>query len=352
MKSLYIHIPFCKSKCAYCSFYSLVDDYKEEYINSLIRYVKHFGGKKLKTVYIGGGTPSALPYPLLARLLKSIRENFDMEKDAEFTIEANPESVSAEFLAVIAEYGVNRLSLGVQSLNDDELSAVGRIHSAKDVYRAIESARGIGLHNISCDLIFGLPLQTVESFSKNVTLIKGLDIPHISCYNLQLEKGTPIYNATVPDEDIQAQMYKRLCEILADYRHYEISNFCKDGFHSRHNCVYWTGEDYLGLGPAAHSKLCDTRYSFDADIKKFINRTDFSFDSAERITDGAFERLMLGLRTDSGVPIDFFKNSDAFIKQITDGGFARIFDGRLILTDKGYYLSNTIISELAIKENI
>lgn len=350
MNSLYLHVPFCKSKCDYCSFYSITSDYKEYCIASLIRFVKYYGGKKLKTLYIGGGTPSCLEDAQLSRLLESVRDAYDFFDDAEITVEANPESVSDGFLSVLKTHGVNRISIGVQSLNGKELSAIGRIHSENDVYRAIEKIRTHGFDNISCDLIFGLPGQTVGDFERNVLKLKELEIPHLSCYNLQVEKGTAMYGRDVPDEEVQAQMYERLCTLLSDYRHYEISNFCKEGYHSRHNSGYWTGEDYLGLGPAAHSKIGDMRCSFDADIEKFINKTDFEFDSCERITDAVFEKIMLGLRTDRGVSLSVLKNSESFIKTLISAGLATTDSEVLRLTDKGYYLSNTIIAEITARE--
>lgn len=347
MTSLYLHIPFCKSKCAYCSFYSLSSNYKEEYINSLIRYVKFYGGKTLKTVYIGGGTPSVLSPGQITDLLTAVRENFIISDRAEITVEANPESLDGEFLNALRQCGVNRLSLGIQSFRDSELKSIGRIHTAKDALRAVSLARSHGFENISCDLIFGLPNQRVRDFEYNVKVLKDLDIPHISCYNLQVEKGTAIYGTEVPDEEIQAQMYEKLCEQLSDYIHYEISNFCKDGFQSRHNSVYWTGGDYLGLGPSAHSKMGDTRAYFDDDLQKFISKDGFSFDCTEKITDAFLEKLMLGLRTDRGVEINELNKSEKYIYNICKAGFGKIKDGRLVLTDKGFYLSNTIISDIA-----
>lgn len=350
MTSLYLHIPFCKSKCSYCSFYSVPSDYKAEYTDSLIRAIKQYGGKRLKTVYFGGGTPSVLGASLFTRIMEAVRENFDICNDAEITVEANPDSLDNEFLQALESAGVNRLSLGIQSFNDDELKRIGRIHDAKTALDAIDRARNYGFENISCDLIFGLPQQSVRDFEENVKTLVKLNIPHISCYNLQVEKGTAIYGVKVPDEEIQAQMYNALCNTLSGYRHYEISNFCLDGFHSRHNSVYWTGEDYLGLGPSAHSKIGNTRAYFDSDIRAFTDKKSFDFDFTEEIQDELFEKIMLGLRTDSGIPTTLIKNSKNYIDSICKAGFAKIKNGRVILTDKGYYLSNTIISDITAKE--
>jgi len=349
MVSLYIHIPFCKRKCFYCSFYSITDDYREQYIDAIIRCVKFHGGKKIKTLYIGGGTPSILGDRLIP-VIESVYKYFDVQKDAEITVEINPESCDRQLLQALKSVGVNRLSIGVQSLCDSELKLIGRLHDSKRALDTILLARECGFDNISCDLIFGLPSQSAQSFKKNIETLKALDIPHISCYNLQIEKGTPIYNTAKPNEALEAQMYEILCESLKDYRHYEISNFCKRGFESRHNSAYWTGDDYLGLGPAAHSKIGSNRYCFKSDINTFINKDNFDFDECERITDPLFEKIMLGLRTDLGVDLKYLQNSEKFILQLEAGGFATRKDGRLILTDKGFYLSNTIISSITAKE--
>ncbi len=350
MTSLYIHIPFCKSKCYYCSFYSGEFEYKEEYTKSIIRAVKYYGGKTLKTVYIGGGTPSVLSPLQISHILEAVTTYNSISQDCEITVEANPESLNVEFLTALKQNGVNRLSLGVQSLNDTELKAIGRLHTAKDAIYAIELLRKNGFNNISCDLIFGLPTQRMDSFCQNVKTLKDLDVPHISCYNLQLEKGTPIYNTPVPNEETQEKMYFALCNILSDYRHYEISNFCKQGFHSRHNSVYWTSEDYIGLGPSAHSKIGNNRAYFNSDIKGFLKKESFEFDHTDQIDDTLFEKIMLSLRTDSGISLSLIQKSKSYIEKLLKGGFAKISNDRLILTNKGYYLSNTIISDIAAKE--
>ncbi len=354
MISLYIHIPFCKKKCGYCSFYSVINGYKTEYTDALIRSLEYHGGKNAGSVYIGGGTPSVIPEKEMSRLFESIYKNFDVADGAEITVEANPESINKQWLLALKRAGVNRISLGVQSFDDSELKTIGRLHSAKQAKEAIALCKESGFDNISADLIFGLPNQTFLTLKKSLDTMLSFDIPHISCYNLQLEKGTPItaLSDVVPDEDIQSEMYMLVCDTLkrAGYRHYEISNFAKDGFISRHNSSYWTDSDYIGLGPSAHSKIGDTRYAFDADIEKFVGRKEFEFDSKEQITDSAFEKIMLSLRTDSGVETRLLKNSKNYIKQLTGCGFATDFEGVLRLTDKGFYLSNTIISQILAKE--
>ncbi len=356
--SLYIHIPFCRQKCAYCSFYSESEGDISEYVEALIRCIgyhrKTARAREISTVYIGGGTPSLIPPHKLSRLFCSILENFSVSAAAEITIEANPESCTPEFLECAVSCGVNRLSLGVQSLCDSELKRIGRLHSAQEAVSAVKSARKSGFENISCDLIFGLPGQSAESFAKSVDGLISLDTKHISCYNLQLEKGTPLYKsgAALPDEREQEQMYFHACSALgkAGYTHYEISNFAKSGFESRHNSVYWTENDYLGLGAAAHSRIGGYRYSFMPDRAAFIKKTEFGFDKSEKIDDPLLEKIMLSLRTLRGLEISLLPNSAQFIARLVENGLARTADGRLILTERGFLLSNTIMATLAAAE--
>lgn len=357
MISLYLHIPFCKQKCAYCSFYSVSDFDKEEYTDAIIRCVEYYGKKteqKVDTVYIGGGTPSVLPPELVCRIFEAIYNNFDVVKTAEVTVESNPESCDSEFLRACAHSGVNRLSLGIQSFCGGELKAVGRIHTPGDAVKALSQARGHGFENISCDLIFGLPKQSAGSFKNSLDTLIGLDIPHLSCYNLQVEKGTPLERskASVPGEEEQERMYFLACDMLkrAGYSHYEISNYAKPGFESRHNSAYWTGKDYLGLGPAAHSKIGDMRCSFLPDIKRFTKRSEFEFDSVSQIDDSLFEKIMLSLRTKYGLDMSFLPNSGTFISRLCKEGLAQVSDGVFSLTDRGFYLSNSIITEISLLE--
>ena len=354
MISLYIHIPFCARKCDYCSFYSVTDNCKEQYVDALERALAYHGKKqKTATVYIGGGTPSLISPALLERVFSAVYDNFDIDKSAEITIEANPESFSRDFALTAKNFGVNRLSLGVQSFDDKELASVGRLHDSKGAKDALSLACDM-FENISCDLIFGLPYQTEKSFESSLDTACKSGVNHISCYNLQVEHGTPIYQKqiAVPDEEIQEKLYFLACEKLEQngYEHYEISNYAKKGFESRHNSSYWTGADYIGIGPSAHSKLGNMRFYYDADICKFISKKDFEFDGGERITDPLFEKIMLGLRTSRGIPADILKKSAAYVARLEKSGFAVVKNGRVILTDKGFYLSNTIISDITAKE--
>lgn len=359
MLSLYLHIPFCKQKCAYCSFYSESCDNKTEYIDALIRCVKYYGqkyGGKTGTVYVGGGTPSVIGGQDIARLFESVYRYFDVDENAEITVEANPESVDGNFLDALTDSGVNRLSLGVQSFNDKELCVIGRLHDSRRAKTAIELARNYGFENINCDLIFGLPGSTAQAFEDSLKTLVVYGIPHISCYNLQLEKGTPIYEnrQELPDETEQEKMYFCACETLEKkgYAHYEISNFAKPGYESRHNSAYWNGSDYLGLGPSAHSKVGGERFWFAADTAAFIIRDEFEPDGREAITDARFEKLMLSLRTSNGIHVLDVPESAEYIKRLVFGGFADVRNDRIILTDKGFYLSNTIITDIARSEGL
>ncbi len=354
MISLYIHIPFCKQKCSYCTFYSHDGSLKARYVDTVVSALEHFKGDDVYSVYIGGGTPSTLTPSQLLKILTAVRQNYNVLDGAEVTVEANPESLTDEFLQTAKDGGVNRISLGVQSLVDKELKAINRLHDAKTATDAVLKCKAHGFFNISCDLIFGLPYQTLQSLEYSLKSLIALDIPHISCYNLILEDGAPILKLSddIPDEDTQREMYFCVCDTLksAGFCHYEISNFAKDGFRAKHNSIYWTGADYLGIGPSAHSLLRGVRYSFDADTHKFINNKNFVFDTKERVEDVIFEKIMLGLRTDTGVKTDLLKHSESYIKRLVDGGFATVKDGVLRLTDTGYYLSNTIISDITAKE--
>ena len=350
MTSLYLHVPFCKRKCGYCSFYSLTEGDKDAYADALVRAIKRHGGKKLKTVYIGGGTPSVLSPGQIFKITDAVHRYFDTSAVEEFTVECNPDSISADF---IKASGADRVSMGFQSFIDSELRDIGRIHDAKAAKSAVEVCRGCGIDNISGDIIFALPRQDISALQYSLNQLLALNIGHISAYNLQLEESTPItvLADTVADEDTQAKMYFLICDTLArhGFEHYEISNFARQGKRAIHNSVYWQGGDYIGLGPSAHSKIGDTRYYFDADIKKFTEGSG-DFDGYERITDPLFEKIMLSLRTSDGIERSVLKSSDAFINQLENGGFAKITDGRLSLTDKGFYLSNTIIAKITAKE--
>jgi len=352
---LYIHLPFCKRKCKYCAFCS--GQYSAEirslYMERVISMMDHFvRDNAVETVYIGGGTPSALPLPLWKKLLTAVGDIVNVPALQEFTVECNPESTSEELLSLLKANGVNRLSFGVQSLCEDELAAIGRLHSAEQALSALRLAKRLGFHNISADLIYGLPGQTKESFEYSLKTLLSEEITHLSVYNLQLEEGTPLYEErntlTFADEDEQMEMYDLLCDLTrkAGFIHYEISNFCKDGFAAVHNSGYWTGKDYLGIGAAAHSKLSGVRCSFDEDVIAFAEKKDFSFDERIPLTEQDIleERIMLGLRTQLGATMKLLDRQR--VERFVELGLGAVQNDNFILNDAGFMLSNSIIADL------
>lgn len=359
---LYLHIPFCVKKCGYCDFYSVEDrELMKEYVSALLLHIRSYGkvcsGYTVDTVYIGGGTPTCLGPKYLGRILQEIRNKFPLAEDAEITVECNPESTDKKVLDVMKKQGVNRLSFGVQSAHDEELRAIGRIHTFAQAKEAVELAREKGFANISLDLMYGLPGQTQEMFLDSVEQCLGLEPQHLSCYGLKLEPGTPMgrENPVLPDDDAQADTYLAMCERLRDkgYEHYEISNFAKPGCRSRHNMKYWDLSEYLGLGPGAHSFMNGRRFAFARDLKAYIGGEDIVQDEDEVPT---FQRqgeyLMVRLRTADGVDfldlekrynIDSTPYEEAF-RGLMGNGLVAHQGTRWYLTEKGFLVSNSIIN--------
>lgn len=352
---LYIHLPFCRQKCKYCAFCSGAFPYEiqERYVDKVVDALKYYvDGKTVQTIYIGGGTPSALPLPLWKKLLTTLGELVNVTSLREVTVECNPESTDEALLNLLKEGGVNRISFGVQSLDDNELSAIGRLHNAKTALSAIRLAQKVGFQNISADLIYGLPFQSVESFENSLQTLLACGITHLSCYNLQLEEGTPLFSEQsslhFPNEDEQMEMYDVLCGATekAGFIHYEISNFCKEGFEAVHNSGYWTGEDYIGIGAAAHSKMGNVRGSFCENVLAFIDKKDFSFDERTFLSDKDIkeETIMLGLRTRHGAPLSLLDGNK--VEYFISLGLGEVRESHFILNNKGLMLSNSIIAEL------
>ncbi len=367
---LYIHIPFCKSKCLYCDFYSLrgSDEQMDRYTAALIRHLgeiaPHAQGHRVDTVYFGGGTPSYLGVRRLREILKAVKKLYCVEKGAEITLEANPESLSdVRTVRRLRRAGFNRVSLGVQSASNEELYAVGRIHTFQQVEESVAAVRRGKIHNLSLDLIYGLPGQTMESWQETVRKIAELEPEHLSCYGLKIEEGTPLYgmqeSLTFADDDLQADMYLWCCEYLKQhgFEHYEISNFCRSGFPSRHNSRYWKLSEYAGFGPGAHSDFGDVRYSYVRDLAAYCDCVESGagelIDEQERIAprDRDTEYIMLGLRTSEGIDARTFEYRfrlpfapiAAALERFRESGHAVCEEGRWHLTDEGFLLSNTII---------
>ncbi len=371
---IYLHIPFCKAKCDYCDFYSLPDreEAMDRYLKALAAHMKETAplakGWQVDTLYIGGGTPSVLGGKRLQALVREVRRRFDLARDAEITCEANPESADRAFLQALRRSGVNRLSLGMQSACNGELKAVHRIHDFSQVVQAVQDARKAKLKNLSLDLIYGLPGQTMESWRKSVEAALALAPEHLSCYGLKVEPGTPLDGRVtrgelLPDDDAQADMYLWAVERLAaaGYAQYEISNFARPGYQSRHNLKYWMGKPYIGFGPGAHSDFGGRRYSFVRDLDKYIGGIlsgGSVIDDSELVPhrERGGEYLMFRLRTTRGIEEweyrrEFSLNFDPLEQKLEEferQGWAVKRDRRWRLTPKGFLVSNQLISDLLI----
>ena len=280
---IYVHVPFCRSKCQYCDFYSLTtkdDNLLDGYLDAICDHIKEAGalapGYKVDSVYFGGGTPSFFGADGLALILTAIRRFFDVTADAEITFEANPDSVSDKLLHRLRAEGFNRVSLGIQCDDDEILKKIGRPHTYAQAASAFQRIRKAGFRNISVDLIYGLPGQTLQGWQDTLDNVLKLNPEHISCYGLKLEEGTPLYEyrdyAALPDDDAQADMYLAAVETLRGrgFKQYEISNFCRKGLVSKHNMKYWTGGEYLGFGPSASSDFAGKRFTLVRDVNAYI----------------------------------------------------------------------------------
>ncbi|QNL44374.1 radical SAM family heme chaperone HemW [Oscillibacter hominis] len=369
---LYIHIPFCKSKCIYCDFYSLperegrMDAYAKALCSHLKEAAPRAQGHSVDSVYFGGGTPSYLGASRLCAILKVIRKHYGVTKDAEITLEANPDSAdSYKDLRALRRCGFNRISLGMQSADDAELRAIGRVHTMDQVRTAVENARKARFPDVSLDLIYGLPGQTMERWQENLSAAAALDPDHLSCYGLKVEEGTPLYQAkdrlALPGDDLQADMYLYTVEFLQHmgYRQYEISNFARPGHESRHNLKYWTLQEYAGFGPGAHSDFGGVRYAYGRDLEGYIQGVltgSPMVSESERIplTERDTEYIMLRLRTALGLDVREFERTfrrrfdplEPLMRRFAQAGYALEEDGRWHLTPTGYLVSNQIIGAL------
>lgn len=315
--SLYIHIPFCVRKCGYCDFLSAPADEKarDRYVQALLMEIERYRGtetadRKIKTLYIGGGTPSTLSVKQLECIMQKIKCTFNFHGDMETSMEMNPGTASKEKCRALYQMGINRLSIGLQSTNDMELKTLGRIHSYEDFLNTYTWCREAGFQNINVDLMAALPYQTVESYTTGLRKIIRLAPEHISAYSLILEEGTPFYQKynsgcyPLPDEEQERLMYRETEQILAQagYERYEISNYAKKGYACRHNLVYWQGGDYLGLGLGSSSYMDDVRFHNTTDIDTYVNQCAYVEDREELSVQAKMEEFMfLGLRVIAGV---------------------------------------------------
>ena len=367
---VYVHVPFCRQKCAYCDFYSrrcedgkLMDDYCQAVESHFQQYFREKDAFEIDTVYFGGGTPSLMGGKRLTRLLASLEKCASISKNAEITVECNPESTDAKLLKQLKRAGDNRLSFGVQSADDDELKALGRLHTFDQARQAVEQAQDMGFDNISLDMMYGLPGQTMGKWEKSVYEIASLAPKHLSAYALKLEKGTPLYerNPALPDDDVQAEMYLSAVQWLAaaGFEQYEISNFARPGFRSRHNGKYWDLSQYLGFGPSAHSFFGGRRFSFTADIQTYIHGVAGGPGLVEEADEVASfrrhgEYIMLRLRTADGIDEEEFYRRFRLeftpygqkLQKYIQPGYCVCENGRWRLTPQGMFVSNAILVDL------
>ncbi len=389
---LYIHIPFCIKKCLYCDFLSVIYDesYARKYIDALCKeiYLKKGSAQTLKTIYIGGGTPSLLPNECFKQLFGCLRNNFDFSSSIEITVEANPGTINESTINTLLFLGVNRLSIGIQSFNNNELRTLGRIHSSDEAAISIELIRKADIDNFSIDLIYGIPGQTMDSWHKSILKAAGLSPSHISAYELTPEEKTPLYklirydenNPTsppfskvgkgeffdkikMPDEELILEMYNHAIDYLAScgYKHYEISNFALPGFRCIHNLNYWDRGEYIGAGAGAHSFFNGMRSKNIEDISRYIEDLNCGIIPEVESTKLMFvealkEFIFLGLRKTEGININkvppLFSShftSNGFMsacRELVDEGYLEIEKGYLRLTRRGIVISNAIIVEL------
>ena len=372
---IYIHIPFCRSKCQYCDFYSVTNKEHrllEQYRKAICQHIKEAGAQApdylVDTIYFGGGTPSFFGPEGMSAILTAIRKSFDVSSSAEITFEANPDSITPHLLRRLRREGFNRVSLGIQCDNDEILKMIGRPHTYQQAVDAYKLIRRKGFRNVSVDLMYGLPGQSLTDWQDTLEHVLELKPEHISCYGLKVEEGTPLYEiqyeANLADDDTQADMYLHAIEILREhgYRQYEISNFCRKGHVSRHNLKYWSGDEYLGFGPAAASDFGGRRFTGIRDVHGYIDGILNGGTVLEDVQEVPFreragEYLMMRLRTSMGIVPDEYERKfllpfaplEAKLEEFRSAHLAiRTYDGRWHLTAQGYLLSNSIISDLLI----
>lgn len=371
MAGIYIHVPFCRQKCLYCDFYSVASQSRRlELVNSIVDEIglqqTYLNELPIKTIYFGGGTPSTLSFEELNRILSELYQHFKVDASAEITLEANPEDLTPEYLADLRRLGINRLSVGIQSFVDDHLSYFGRKHSAMEAIEAIQNARAAGFSNISADLIYGFPGLTTEQWKQNVETMVGLGVEHISAYQLMVEHGSVFFKRqqkgkfTPVEDDESAENYRILTGSLNDsgYEHYELSNFCKPGYFSRHNSSYWFGEPYLGLGPSAHSFNGVNRQWNISNIEKYCtaiaNHESWWEEEILSERDRYNELILTRLRTKRGLMVEEISRLSAsrqdqytrLAQEAEKKGLLKRFDKGWIIPEEVWLISDGIISDL------
>ncbi len=364
-RALYIHIPFCLSKCRYCDFASAPhsEDVRAAYLSALESEILSLPQGELDTLYFGGGTPSLLTPGELERLLSAVSRRFHFSENAEISLETNPKTASEERLRAYRSLGVNRLSIGMQSLSDRELLLLGRAHSSRDFFSTYEWARKADFPSVSADMMYGIPAQTKESLFSTLTQLLSLSPDHISAYGLILEEGTPLWRdraeISFPSEDEEFRMYEVIVSKLreAGFLHYEVSNYAKPGHECRHNLTYWRQEEYYAAGLAASSFIGGVRRTAVSDMKAYLAAPGkaFSEETEIRDKDAEFEYIMLRLRLSEGIELSDFEARFGFrfesayrsaIAPYLERGYLLNQGGRLALTDEGLYLSSALLTDL------
>jgi putative oxygen-independent coproporphyrinogen III oxidase len=366
---IYVHIPFCASKCAYCDFYSisgrehLMPDYQDAllaHINESSHAIKNY---EVDSIYFGGGTPSFYGADRITEVFDALKLNGNVRMDAEVTVECNPDSMSLASLKQLRQNGVNRLSIGIQASDNDLLKLIGRRHNFQQAVNAVHDARRAGFDNISVDLMYGLPSQRKSDWADTLARIVELHPEHISCYGLKLEPGTRMYkdyngSAIMPDDDEQADMYSYAAEMLQryGYLHYEVSNFCAPGFQSKHNLKYWNLDDYMGFGPGAHSCVGNLRYSYVRDLKQYITGVFKNLSIVDEYKnidplERAVEYVMLAMRTSQGISENDYRVRcqcdwrpiEKTLRAFKSKGWAEQTGDRWHFTVPGFLISNQLI---------
>ena len=380
MAGIYIHIPFCASRCIYCAFYSTTSlDLRQRYVDAVCRELTLRGEKlevrserndlraeNIDTIYLGGGTPSQLTIEQLRQIFEAIYNN-KVSEDAEVTIEVNPDDVSVEFAAALQQWPINRVSMGAQTFDDERLRFLHRRHTSAQVAEAVERLRAAGIGNISIDLMYGFPGETLADWERDIDAALALNVEHLSAYCLSIEEGTPLhrmmkghkgaYPLCVLDEELEREMYETLIDKMeaAGFEHYEISNFARPGFRSRHNSSYWTGIPYLGIGAAAHSFDGHMRSWNVADIHQYIEGMEQGkrlFESETIEGDTYYnDRVTVAMRTREGLDLSQLseKHRDYCLKnahRFVDDGLVRFNGSILVFTRKGLFVSDMILAEL------
>ncbi|MGE9834040.1 radical SAM family heme chaperone HemW [Streptococcus orisratti] len=370
--SAYVHIPFCTQICYYCDFSKVFikNQPVDAYLQALIREFESYKIEQLRTLYIGGGTPTAISAEQLDYLLSHLTKNLDLSQLEEFTIEANPGDLTPDKIAVLEKSAVNRISLGVQTFNDKQLKRIGRSHNEAQIYESIDSLKGAGFDNISIDLIYALPGQTMADVKENVAKAIALDIPHLSLYSLILEHHTVFMNKmrrgklNLPTEDLEADMFDYIIAKLESYgfEHYEISNFTKPGRESRHNLMYWDNAEYYGVGAGASGYVDGVRYRNRGPIQHYLKgvaqgnpRLEEEVLTKQEMME---EEFFLGLRKKEGVSISRFEEKFAenfsnrygdIVEKLTRDGLVQVTDGRLRMTKKGLFLGDTVAEKFIVE---